>query len=1152
MKSRTVKSLKFIFFMIVIIALVSPMPVLAQDEGPTPEPTTAIEVVTDVPTEVATEEPTELATEEPLADPTVEPTVVPTDVVTEPLVVEPILEIVETAADAEVQLVDDEGNPVVMGSAASAELLSSNPDPWIIRGAITYRFLADCTPYLPNTATEICQQTSTPIQDAINFANSGETVNLSGTFSNETINISKSITLDGGGVTTIFAPSNTISGTSDLSTGGENYYGLIFINKATSGNITVNLQNLILDGSNITNSTYTSSNNAVGVLIGNNAIVNIFDTSIINFAQTGGSNPNGGIGVAQFSNNSQTLTMNHDTISDNNIGYLANSNSLVSGSYNNFLGNTYWSLDFYHGRLTNSYWGIDPTSTTYFGTARTDTNKRYFWYDFDGDSTNDPGEQVYYLFLDCPNNQYETISGTPCTFNGTTFASIPSFFTGTYTSKYSKNNFDRFADAADLGDIEPYEIVPLLSELHCPDGTEPNEAGDECVPVAKFDICHSDSGYPTYTLNNVSVNSVLDTTTCTLKTGGHGADPYDIIPPYTCAPGVTFAGQGDQVILENRCEVKSISINKSVAEEDFDSTSDTLHYTYVITNTGGVTLNGQFTVTDDKINGGAAFNCGASGTSLDPGGTVTCTASYPITQADLDAGSVTNTANGHIGTVNSSSKSVTVNAIQNQVFTVDKTIESAGPFVSGSTILYSILITNTGNVTLSDVTVSDPNAILGTCTPILPVSSLAPGGTITCSASHVVLPVDITAGLSYSNTAYVTSGKVTISDTATVTLDILGCMDPVALNYNPSATLSDGSCTYTIPLVPVTGGGPAPLLIPVTGVGGLIPVTGGTLISAGLGHTCMTYADGKVVCWGLNDSGQLGDGTNINRLSPVIVEGVPAVLNLTTGSKHTCVLTVDGEIWCWGENSSGQLGNGKTVNSSVPVKVNGLPDKVVAITAGENFTCAALVNQEVWCWGENDKGQLNDGGNLNQSKPVKTKLTSMFAQISGGQELLLGGDVLGSVNNWANVVSTPINEVANALSISANRWGLSGCAVTFEGTVKCWGDNLVSTAVANAPKALEVGAGLDHDCAINEDASVSCWGSNGSGQLGNGTLVDSDSATLVKNLSLVHALAVGAHNTCILTGSANTAMCWGENEFGQLGNNSTTDSNLPVYVVMPQ
>lgn len=351
-------------------------------------------------------------------------------------------------------------------------------------------------------------------------------------------------------------------------------------------------------------------------------------------------------------------------------------------------------------------------------------------------------------------------------------------------------------------------------------------------------------------------------------------------------------------------------------------------------------------------------------------------------------------------------------------------------------------------------------------------------------------------------------------------------------------------------VIPVTGATPKPkpLVIPVTGAG--------RIIVAGLGHTCMTYGSG-VVCWGLNSSGQLGNGKTANELIPVYVKNVTGdgklsgVVNLTAGSIHTCALTSKNEVYCWGANGSGQLGNGSTTNSSLPVLVTGLPaGQIVALTAGEKFTCVQLKNQEVWCWGENGNGQLNDGTTTNRTSPVKSVLTSTLSEISGGQSNLLGSDV-SSLDAYSKALAAKISQVVSPLSISANRWGETGCAIASDSTVKCWGSDLVSAAVKDAVAAMKVGAGMDHNCVINENLTVSCWGGNAQGELGNGQNADSSSAVLVKNLNKANDLAVGANHTCVLQGNNNVAICWGDNTYGQLGTNSTVSSNVPMWVYPP-
>ena len=340
-----------------------------------------------------------------------------------------------------------------------------------------------------------------------------------------------------------------------------------------------------------------------------------------------------------------------------------------------------------------------------------------------------------------------------------------------------------------------------------------------------------------------------------------------------------------------------------------------------------------------------------------------------------------------------------------------------------------------------------------------------------------------------------------------------------------------------------------PTLIPVTG-GLLIPVTGTRIIVAGLGHTCMTAGNGQVLCWGLNESGQVGDGGNVNQLKPVFVKDLDEVVNLTAGSLHTCALKSNGEVWCWGENASGQLGDGTTSDSNLPMLVSELPDKAIAISGGEEFTCAMLMNNEVWCWGENNLGQLNDGTTSDKTRPVKALLNNVQNNIAAGQGELFG-DAAGKIDTWTTQQANTIQEIGSSLFLFGDRWNQGGCAINMNGDVKCWDDNLVSSLVEKSKPAYMVETGLSHGCALNADGTVSCWGVNQYGQLGNGTNQDSADAVLVSGISTANEIGIGRQHSCVLVGAGNTALCWGENTYGQLGNDTTTDSNIPVYVIEP-
>ncbi|MFZ9393407.1 MAG: RCC1 domain-containing protein, partial [Ilumatobacteraceae bacterium] len=246
-------------------------------------------------------------------------------------------------------------------------------------------------------------------------------------------------------------------------------------------------------------------------------------------------------------------------------------------------------------------------------------------------------------------------------------------------------------------------------------------------------------------------------------------------------------------------------------------------------------------------------------------------------------------------------------------------------------------------------------------------------------------------------------------------------------------------------------------------------------ITLGGDHTCALLSTGSVKCWGLNDLGQLGDGTTTSRSLPVDVlvslGGSPltGVTAISAGTSHTCALLSTGSVKCWGYNGDGEFGNGTTTNSSLPVDVlvslGGSPlTGVSAITAGAYHTCALLSTGSVRCWGLNNYGQIGDG----TSGAGTNRLAPTAVLVS------LGGSPLTGVS-----------------------------AIT---------------------------AGAYHTCALLSTGSVRCWGLNNYGQIGDGTSGAgtnrlAPTAVLVSlggsPLTGVSAITAGAYHTCALlsTGS---------------------------------
>ncbi|QJR10155.1 hypothetical protein DSM104443_01209 [Usitatibacter rugosus] len=151
-------------------------------------------------------------------------------------------------------------------------------------------------------------------------------------------------------------------------------------------------------------------------------------------------------------------------------------------------------------------------------------------------------------------------------------------------------------------------------------------------------------------------------------------------------------------------------------------------------------------------------------------------------------------------------------------------------------------------------------------------------------------------------------------------------------------------------------------------------------------HNCVLTSAGGVRCWGNNTYGQLGDGTTTNRPTPITPSGLGSgVASVTTRGYHTCALKTGGAVLCWGRNDFGQLGDGTLVNRPTPVNVTGPVVGSLSVAAGSYHTCVRTPESGVLCWGFNLQGQLGDGTRTNTSRPIAVaQLSSGVTDIAGG------------------------------------------------------------------------------------------------------------------------------------------------------------------------
>ncbi len=161
--------------------------------------------------------------------------------------------------------------------------------------------------------------------------------------------------------------------------------------------------------------------------------------------------------------------------------------------------------------------------------------------------------------------------------------------------------------------------------------------------------------------------------------------------------------------------------------------------------------------------------------------------------------------------------------------------------------------------------------------------------------------------------------------------------------------------------------------------------SGVSMITAGDSHSCLLKTSGEAYCWGFNSSGQLGDGTVIERLVPVAVGGgLAAGTSIAAGGNHTCALVSTGEVFCWGNNATGQLGIGSFVNKTTPQYVSQLGSGNTQITGGGDHTCAVVFRGGAKCWGKNTYGQLGNNGLTGQTTPDDVYNDLLMTFLSGG------------------------------------------------------------------------------------------------------------------------------------------------------------------------
>lgn len=325
-------------------------------------------------------------------------------------------------------------------------------------------------------------------------------------------------------------------------------------------------------------------------------------------------------------------------------------------------------------------------------------------------------------------------------------------------------------------------------------------------------------------------------------------------------------------------------------------------------------------------------------------------------------------------------------------------------------------------------------------------------------------------------------------------------------------------------------------------------------VATGGGHSLAVKADGSLVAWGLNRSGQLGDGSAVDKATPTTIGSLKTWSVLAAGEYHTAALlgtncaSTGCPLYTWGFNQNGQLGYG-SADSATPTKV-GTVTTWVSVAAGTSHTLAVKKDGTLWAWGRNFSGQLGDGTQLDKVVPTQIGTLKTWKAVAAGAEHSMAMMTNGDTYTWGPRISGQTGQGDAAIV----KYDLAPIKLALPPNY--------STAV----QFVAIAAGYNHSLAIRNNGTLWAWGDNQYGQLGGtsglgtqcpfgGTTtfdceVDLIQVVIDASLGLDNdwvAISAGLGHSLAIK-SDGSLWAWGYNEYGQVGNGNTSQQSTPVRI----
>ena len=569
---------------------------------------------------------------------------------------------------------------------------------------------------------------------------------------------------------------------------------------------------------------------------------------------------------------------------------------------------------------------------------------------------------------------YDSVTTITLTFTPVTLPAISMFKSASIWSYSAAGTLVTYSyHVFNSGDVtlNPVTVTdPMsgLSSVSCPNGT---------LAAQESEICTA-----TYTTTQADVDAGLISNTGTAS----GTPPSG--PAVTASSTLTIPA----------VQMPNIAIALSAMPTIFSAPGTVVTYSYLVTNSGNVDLSAVSV--NDTMTGLSTISC--PGTSLAPAASETCTATYTTTQADVDVGSISNSATASgtppIGSaVTSSASTVSIPASDTPAIGVVKSANITSYSAAATVITYSYLVTNTGNVDLNPVTVTDPMAGLSTIS--CPVTSLAPAASEICTATYTTTATDVTNGwITNTGTATgtpETGSKATATSTLTIPYEVFTISDsPTAVSVVQG---SSGTSTIT---TTVSGAFNSAIALSASGqpTGVTVSFNPNSIPAPGSGSSTMAFAVGSTTAPGTYTITVTGAGGGITQTATVsLTVTAAAPPSFTISDSPTAVSVVQG--------SSGTSTITTTVsgafNSAIALSASGQPTGVTvsfnpnSIPApGSGSSTMTFAVGSTTAPGTYTITVTGTGGGITQTATVSLTVTALAVQLSVTPSAIAFGAVI--------------------------------------------------------------------------------------------------------------------------------------------------------------